>query len=312
LKGEIKMKVMTLKESIASALLMMIALSALAGMTASVCAAKIKDPTIYITGSGSIELTWKSGTSQTFSSNGYANLGGLYNVAITPTHGWHILEVLIDGNPQDIIDEDGFSLINPKAKNMISASFLENPGIDDVDTGSNVEAYPDPLVGLIFDTVLTAGDAYAYTIGLQQLPPGVLSELWDIQTDALFDEGILIIITINLVDAGSDPTTLTMLRTEYSLARADVNLDGVVDGTDVSIIANVNPSELGDPNYDPWLDLDDNNVINDDDVNMANDYNGEIVWDDITLEVVVDYDLGLVYIYGVTDHLSLFGIHKKG
>lgn len=305
------MKVLTPKESIASALLLMISLSALAGMTASVSAAAIKDPTIYITGSGSIELTWKSGTSQTFSSNGYANLGGLYSAAITPTHGWHIIEVLIDGNPQVIADEDGFSLINLKAKNMISVTFLENPGVDDVETGSNVEAYPDPYVGLIFDNVLTAGDAYAYTIGLQP-PPSAISDLWDIQTDALFDQSILIILTINLVDAGSDPTTLTMLRTEYSLARADVNLDGVVNGDDVSIIANVNPSELGDPDYDPRLDLDDNNEINDVDVNMANNYIGEIVWEDITLKVVVDYDLGLVYVYGVTDHLSLFGIHKKG
>ncbi|MCW3986593.1 MAG: hypothetical protein NWE91_09355 [Candidatus Bathyarchaeota archaeon] len=304
------MKLLLSRESIATiVLLMLLSLNAIAGMTILVSATTaIKDPTVYINGSGSVEITWKSGKSQTYSSNAYANLGGLDTVTITPTHGWYIDAVLIDENPQEILDEDGFSLINVKAKSMVSVTFLENGGIDDVETGSNVEAYPDPDVGLIFDDVLVNGFAYAYTIGLPH--PDQISETWDIQTDAIFDQSVTVILVLNLVDlGGSDPTALRLFRTEYELARADVNLDGKVDGTDVSIVANSNPSELGDPEYDPRLDLNDNGVIDDDDVNIVNNYVGESVWEPLESRVFLDNDL--VYVYGVTDHLSLFGVHKN-
>jgi len=86
-------------------------------------------------------------------------------------------------------------------------------------------------------------------------------------------------------------------------------LDGIVDGDDVSDVANANPSEPGDPNWEPRLDLNDDLVIDYLDVNIVNNYIGELVWEDITFEVVVDYDLELVYVYGVTDHLSIFHVH---
>lgn len=303
------MKLLLSRESIATiVLLMLLSLNAIAGMTILVSAtALIKDPTVYINGSGSVEMTWKSGKSQTYSSNAYASLGGLDTVAITPTHGWHIYAVLIDENPQEILDEDGFSLIDVKAKSMVSVTFLENGGIDDVETGSNAEAYPDPDVGLIFADVLANGFAYAYTIGLRH--PDQIGETWDIQTDAIFDQSVTVILVLNLGDlGGSDPTALRLFRTEYELTRADINLDGEVDGTDVSIVANSNPSELGDPEYDPRLDLNNNGVIDDDDVNIVNNYIGESVWEPLESWVFLDNDL--VYVYGVTDHLSLFGVHR--
>jgi len=309
LKGENEMKILLSKESIGTiTLLMLLSLSAVAGMTILVNAAAIKDPTVYVTGSGSVELTWKSGKSQTYSSNAYARLGGLDTVTIIPTHGWHIDVVSIDGNSQEIEDEDGVSLINVEAKNVISVTFVENNGIDDVDLGSEVEAYPDPDVGLIFDNVLAEGFVTAYTIGLE--PPDAISESWDVQTDAIFDQSVKVILVLTFDDLGGvDPTGLKMWRTEVELARSDVNLDGKVDGDDVSDVANANPSEPGDPNWESRFDLNDDLVIDDLDVNIVNNYLGESVWEDITFEVVVDYDLELVYVYGLTDHFSIFGAH---
>ncbi len=302
------MKILLPKGSIAKiALLMLLSLSAVASMTLLVNAVAIKDPTVYVTGSGSVELTWKSGKSQTYSSDAYANLGGLDTVAIIPNHGWHIDVVLIDGNSQGILDEDGFSLINVQAKCTVSVTFLENGGEDDVEIGSNVEAYPDPAVGLIFANVEGEGWAYAYTIGLQ--PPDAKGESWDIQTTATFDGDVTVILVCNRADLpdGFDPYNLRLLRTEVELARADINLDGKVDGTDVSIVANANPSEPDSPHWDPKLDLNNDGLINDEDVNIVNNYICESVWEDITLRVIVDDDL--VYVYGLTDHLSLFTIH---
>lgn len=305
------MKILLSKESMAViALLMLLSLSAVASMTILVNAAAIKDSTVYITGSGSVKLTWKSGKSQTCSYDDYANFGGLDNVTIIPNYGWiHIAVVEIDGISQDIIDEDGFSLINVQAKKNVSATFEENSGVDDVDTGSVVEAYPYPNVSLIFNNVLTAGDAHAYTIGWAQYPDQV-GESWDIQTTAYFVGDVEVILVLNLtevIELGFDPTKLTLLRTEVELVRADVNEDGEVDGTDVSIVANANPSES--PNWDPRLNQNDDEVINDEDVNIVNNYIGESVWENITFRVDLDYVNDLVYVYGVTDHFSIFGVH---
>jgi len=302
------MKILLSKESIPTiALLILLSLHAFTSMTIFVNATIIKNPTVYIDGSGSLELTWKSGKSQTYSSDAYANLGGLDSVNIIPNHGWHIDALLIDGNLQAILDEDGFSIINVQAKSMVSVTFVENGGVDDVETGSNVEAYPDPYVGLIFTYVNVEGWAYAIPTVLQ--PPDAKGGSWDIQTTADFVGDVTVILVLNLADLpdGFDPYSLTLLRTEVELARADVNSDGVVEGTDVSIVANANPSELGEPKYDPKLDLNDNGVIDNEDVNIVNNYIGESVWEDITLQVIVAD--GIVYVYGSTDHFSIFGVH---
>jgi len=83
------MKILLSIKSVATiALLMLLSLHTFASMTIFVNAAIIKNPTVYIDGSGSLELTWKSGKSQTYSSDAYANLGGLDTINIIPNHGW--------------------------------------------------------------------------------------------------------------------------------------------------------------------------------------------------------------------------------
>jgi len=301
------MKILLSKESITTiVLLMLLSLQAFASMTIFVNATIIKNPTVYIDGSGFLELTWKSGKSQIYGFDAYANLGGLDTVNIIPSHGWHIDAVLIDENPQTILDEDGFSLINVQARNMVSVTFLENGGVDDVETGSNVEAYPDPYVGLIFTNV--DGEGWVYAIPTVLLPPDAMGGCWDIQTTADFVGDVTVILVLNLADLpdGFDPYSLTLVRTEVELARADINSDGVISGTDVSIVANANPSELGDPKYDPRLDMNNDGVIHDEDVNIVNNYIGESVWEDITLQVIVAD--GIVYVYGSTDHFTIFGV----
>ncbi len=48
-------------------------------------------------------------------------------------------------------------------------------------------------------------------------------------------------------------------------------------------------------------------VIDDLGVNIVNNHLGEIVWKDITTQVLVISNV--VYVYGSTDHFSLIGIH---
>ena len=308
------MKILISKGSIAKiALLMLLSLNAFAGMTILVRAPRIKDPTVFIYGSGSVELTWKSGKSETYSSNASANLGGLNTVTFIPTRGWHIDAVSIDGVSQEILDEDWFSLTDVKIRNLINATFAANAGEDDVETGSNVESYPTPEVFLIFNNVLASGWAYAFTYsGVEiYIPPNLQGEPWDVTTTAIFDPGVTVILVVSLASlpAGFDPLDLRLLSAEVEVARADVTIDGVVDGDDVSNVANANPSQKNDPDskYDPRLDQNGDDAIDNTDVNIVNNYIGLSVWEDITQQVVVKGDFA--YVYGVTDTLSIFGCH---
>lgn len=275
------------------------------GLSAS--AATTPEPDIHVSGGGSVVITWKSGKSQAYTSDAYANFAGLYSVAFIPSHGWHIGNVILDGNALGIFDEDGFSLIGARFKSTMSVTFLENGGIDDVKSGLYVDTYPYPYVALVFDDVLTMGFVYAHPVGLAYQPPNAISEFWDIQTNASFVPYVTVILVLNLSDShGVDPALLKMLRAEPELARADVNSDGIVDGTDVSIVAYANPSQPGDPRYNPRLDMNNDGLINDQDVNIVNNYIGQSVWQDITSQVIVSGNL--VYVYGVTDHFSIFGV----
>ena len=306
------MKILLSEESIAKvALLMLLSLNIVAGMTTIVNAAAIKDPTVYVTGngSGSVELTWKSGKSETYSSTYYANFGGLETVTITPSDGSNIDAVQIDGISLVLNDLErhrefsrSASALNVGVKSIISVAFEENEGVDDVDEGPNVEAYPDPNVGLIFAYVEGEGWVYAETIGLQH--PDKIGEFWDIQTTATFDPDVTVCLVCNRYDLpeGVDPEDLRLWRTEVVLG--DVNLDGIVDGTDVSIIANANPND-----YDPALDLNDDGKIDHLDVELASHNVGEeSVWEQLESWFVTDNDL--VYVYGKTTSLSIFGIHS--
>jgi len=310
MKGENEMKILLSKGSIAEiALLMLLSLNAFAHMIVLVNAAAIRDNTLFVNGSGSVELTWKSGKSETYNSNASVSFGGLATLAFIPTIGWHIDAVLIDGSPVlgigDEYDEDGFSLIDVRVRKEVSVTFAENGGVDDVDVGSNRPAYPDPDVRLIFVYVEAEGFAYATTVDLTQ--PVV--EAWEVTTDAIFTPGITVTIVLSFDELdGADPYALTLFKTEPELTLVDVNGDGIVNGDDVSDVANANPSEPGDPIYDARLNMDDNPVINDDDVNIVNNYIGESVWEPLESWAIVDEVNRLVKVYGVTDDLCILGI----
>ena len=302
------MKILLSKKTIAMiALVMLLSLSAVASMTIIANAVRSR---VEIEGNGSVTLISKNGKSQTYSSDSYANFGGLDTVTIIPDNGWNISDVTIDGNSQVIEDEDGFSLYDVNAKNVISVIFLKNPGKDDVDVGDDSEAYPCPEVGLIFlGYVSTGGYAYADLVEWYPQPVG---ESWDIYTIDVVFEGDVVQVTLVLsldevINAGLVPEDLKLWRTEVWLARADVNEDGMINGTDVSIVANANPSAY--PDWEERYNQNEDLVINDDDVNIVNNYIGETVWEDITLWVHVDYDNRLVYVHGETDHFSIFGAH---
>jgi hypothetical protein len=71
---------------------------------------------------------------------------------------------------------------------------------------------------------------------------------------------------------------LTILRVSpSSVFNSDINLDGVVNIVDVTIVAKAFGSESGDPNWSEQADLDRNGVVNIIDVTMvARDFGKEV------------------------------------
>jgi hypothetical protein len=300
-------------------LLMLLSLNLVAGMAISARAAPTgKSPNVLISGSGGIELTWKSGKVETYSSNVCTSLGGLSSARLLPSRGWCVESFLADGKEVGFIDEDGYipiDLIEVAPKQNVSVTFVENGGVDDVEKGDLV-ADPDPDVRVTFTYVDERGFVFATTIGLKQLDQ--VGESWDIWTDGnWFSGAVTIELVLRLTDIPSSMNAedLKLYKTEIVLG--DVNLDGVVDGTDVSMIANHNPSRLDDPNsnYDPRYDIAlPKGVINDEDVNTASHNIGmESVW--IELQTTFEIDNGLVYYRTVLQTSEgspldpIFGVH---
>ena len=82
---------------------------------------------------------------------------------------------------------------------------------------------------------------------------------------------------------------------------SDVNGDLIVDGDDVSIVANaVNTNQQPDW-YDPHLDINNDGFVDKEDIHVVNSYKGT------TLEDITD-DIDTVHniIYGTTSHFSVF------
>jgi hypothetical protein len=173
-------------------------------------------------------------------------------------------------------------------------------GQADVPNVDGVSVFLDSGVSLNYIDVTSSGTASGEEI--TGFPAGMFILLWDISNTAGFDGGVTVAFAYgdDLTPAQED--ALRLIRVELLV---DVNLDGKVDGTDVSMVANANPSEPGSANWNPFLDVNHDGKIDDADVNLVNDHIGETSGlEDITLWV----DAANNIIYGSTDHFSVFGV----
>lgn len=173
-----------------------------------------------------------------------------------------------------------------------------------VGRGTNVSVTLNDYVGLVFDNVVTSGSATAITTTNYPPPPSgipFMGPVWDITTTAMFSGSVTIGIKYTDPDTAS-PTKMF----ETDIVPGDVNLDGVVNCTDLLLILKAMGSRPGDPRWNPNCDLNHNNKIDIYDLLIAlKNYGRTSQWTDITWYV----DTANNIIYGRTNHFSLIGIH---
>jgi hypothetical protein len=225
--------------------------------------------------------------------------------------GYHLSSIEDNGLFADL-EGTVFTTIYPitfHENHEVTVTF-SNDGIAEVPIGEQVTVFLSSGASLTFDEVQSSGIALGTDLTSLFYDEFLI---WAIRTTVSSDN-VLIILQYDesiLNSLGIDENSV--IGIERADFVGDVNGDGVVNGQDVSIVANANPSAPGDPNWNTFLDLTGDGLINDEDVNLVNDHIGDNL-DDASWylldgigedgQIRVNTDLNLVF--GFTDHFSIF------
>jgi hypothetical protein len=213
--------------------------------------------------------------------------------------GFHVSSIVVDGSYVSSF-ANSYTFHDVVAEHDISVIFSEN-GAATVPSGTDVSVFLEAGAGITFaDT-----EGGVATGEQEDFPENSFVLVWELNYTNSFSGGAQIELHYN--DDGltlEQEENLRLIRGESLEAIfSDVNGDLIVDGTDVSIVANaVNTNQQ--PNwYESWLDINNDEKVDDVDIHIINTYKGTIL-QDVTLYV----DTILNIIYGNTDHFSIFGI----
>ncbi|MEJ2241514.1 MAG: dockerin type I domain-containing protein [Candidatus Bathyarchaeota archaeon] len=211
--------------------------------------------------------------------------------------GYHVSLIIVDGSYVNSYTTT-YTFYNVTRDHNISVSFSED-GTATVPAGSNVSVFLGSGAGLTFGS--TAGGLA--TGELEDFPEGSSVIIWELNYTATFSGGAQISLTYNDAGLTLDQELGLQLIAGESLEALYSDIDGnmVVEGTDVSIIANaVNTNQQPDW-YDPNLDVNNDGDVDQEDIHIVNSYKGTV------LEDITDYvDSDLNIIYGTTSHFSVF------
>jgi hypothetical protein len=253
---------------------------------------KIYTITAYAIGNGTInplggmpakyvEVPVEYGASQTFE--------------FTPDTGNHTSAILVDTAYLGSFAQS-YTFEYVTADHTIKVYFSA-AGTATVPAGNDVTAFLDSGAGLTFsntDGGTATGENVYYPVG------GATA--WDINVTFTFTGEVNVTLVYN--DTGlslQDEQNLRLIRGDSAEAiRSDVNHDLVVDGTDVSIVANaVKQGEW----YNPLLDINNDGFVDETDIHIVNANKGAIL-EDITDGINTDLNI----IWGTTGHFSIFGV----
>ena len=215
----------------------------------------------------------------------------------TADTGYDISSITFDGSFVKSYSTT-YTFYNVVTNHNITVSFSEE-GTATVPAGNGVSVFLGSGVGLTF-TNTTGGVA---TGELEDFPENSSVIVWELDYTATFSNGAQISISY-------DDTGLTLEQEQglrlisgqtLEALYSDVNGDLLVDGEDVSIVANtVNTNQQPDW-YDPHLDINNDGFVDKQDIHIVNTNKGTIL-EDIT--DFVDTDLNIIY--GTTSHFSVF------
>jgi hypothetical protein len=176
----------------------------------------------------------------------------------------HISSIKIDNNYTGYATE--YTFPDPITSDHDIVVTFNDIGTATVPADINAQIFVDPIASLLFNN--TDG-GILFGIALT-FPEGTSIALYDITTNATDADG-LVIITIQL--NGSMPVSVYRADTADALY-SDVTSDGVINGHDVSTVANAIKSLTPHGLYDVEYDIDRNGILDENDVQTVNENKG--------------------------------------
>ena len=224
-----------------------------------------------------------------------------------PADSYHLSSVLVDDSVyMDLILTEftqsyEFPAISEPVHSLVVTFSQDGEAV--IPYGSDVTVFLSSAASLNFNYV-SGGTAYGNEI--YSLLDVVVWSI-TVQVDELGDQTIVALRYDPSKVPGSEED-LRLYRCDSEFAelyyQSDVNDDGVVNGQDDKIIANiVKHPKFWDPEENPEYDLDGDGFVTEADLHIVNSMkNLDLNWVDITLYVDIENNI----IYGVTDHFSIF------
>lgn len=207
---------------------------------------------------------------------------------------YHITSIKVDNNYTSYTTSYAFP--DPITSDHNIVVTFDDIGTAAVHAGIGVESFVDSIASLILDD--TDGGT---VIGISlDFPEGTSLYLYDITTDATDADGlILLAFQLN----GLTPVAVYKGDSADALY-SDVDKDGDVDGTDVSLIANAIKSTTPGGEYLADYDVDRNGVLDEDDIHTVNENKGATL-----TELDFWIEGNTLYILNLNNDWSCFRIH---
>ncbi len=204
----------------------------------------------------------------------------------------HVSSILIDNTFVSSALDYTFS--NVQSDHIITV-FFSLDGEAYVPAGTNIPVYLGDYVSLNFISTQGGGTATQEEIILSALLEDTSLILWNVNAGVNF-EGV---VEITLPYTGFE--IIQHIFTSYSVNAlySDVNADGVVNGDDVSDVANAIKTLVPHGIYDADFDVDRNEVLDQEDVHMVNANKGALIE---SLNFWIEGNI----LFIETDHFSIF------
>jgi parallel beta-helix repeat protein len=226
----------------------------------------------------------------------------------------HVGEDLYRGPDQNETGYDGIS-DSPYyyEDNPLDRYPLMGPFGATTSTGDNVTVFALDTLGLVFASVVEAGETTAFPLdaGYPAPPDHVMLQRYDVRTTATASGDILLRIIYgdsgeSLLPGETAPTLLLI-----NGLQGDVDYDFDVDIYDVVYLTGGYGTHAGDPDFRPGADLDRDGDVDIFDIVIATSNYGTTIpeearYEDITAHVDTIHQV----IFGVAPHLSIFGVTR--
>ena len=197
---------------------------------------------------------------------------------------------------------------NPVSNNFVLTVYFSPDGQAIIPNGaSGVDISLGNAVSLNFGSVDGGGTAIQENI-IGDLDPRVQPSsliLWNVGLIVGFSFDTVTITLQYTIDSTHPAITHIFTSNSVDALYSDVNGDGKVNGDDVSDVANMIKTLVGQQIYDPLYDIDRNTILDQHDVHMVNHNKGAII-EELEFDPIYDTNDILIGYLIYTGHLSIF------